>query len=193
MSYPKKISRETILACAMAYAEDHGLAELSMRTLAANLGVTPNALYRYFASKAELEYAMADEAGRVLLSVLEKAAAKKSPAEAIQATAKAYIKFARGNRELYAVKMRHCASEDGRPESHDAVWDFVVQLAGSLPSPWDPKDLALSLWAFLHGMVELDHADLLDGQKPEAAMAVGLEVMLAGLMARAHATSPNEA
>lgn len=185
MSYPKKISRETILVSAMAYIEAHGLAELSMRTLAAELGVTPNALYRYFASKAELEYAMAEEAGRLLLSALEKAAARKDPAQAIQAVAKAYIKFARGNSELYAVKMRHCASDDSRPDSHDAVWDFVMQLAGSLPTPWAPQDLALSLWAFLHGMVELDRANLLDGQKPEAAMAVGLEVMLAGLMTRA--------
>jgi len=185
MSYPKKISRETILGSAMAYIEAHGLAELSMRTLAAELGVTPNALYRYFASKAELEYAMAEEAGRLLLSALEKAAARKDPAQAIQAVAKAYIKFARGNSELYAVKMRHCASDDGRPDSHDAVWDFVMQLAASLPTPWSPEDLALSLWAFLHGMVELDRANLLDGRKPEAAMAVGLEVMLAGLMTRA--------
>ena len=76
MSYPKKISRETVLACAMGFVEEHGLAELSMRSLAAQLGVTPNALYRYFPSKAELEYAVADEVGKLLLQVLEKAAAK---------------------------------------------------------------------------------------------------------------------
>jgi len=57
-------------------------------------------------------------------------------------------------------------------------------LANSLPTPWDAKDLAMSLWAFLHGMVELDRANLLEGKQPEAAIEVGLDVMLAGLMAR---------
>ena len=46
---------------------------------------------------------------------------------------------------------------------------------------WDPRDLALSLWALLHGMVELAQADMLDGRKPEAALKTALEVMLAGL------------
>ena len=55
MSYPKKTSRETILEAAIGLIEAQGLDQLSMRALAAQLGVTPNALYRYFASKAELE------------------------------------------------------------------------------------------------------------------------------------------
>jgi AcrR family transcriptional regulator len=184
MSYPKKISRETILESAMAYLENHGLAELSMRTLATNLGVTPNALYRYFASKADLEYAMADEAGRLLLSTLQKAADGQQAPAAIISMAKAYVQFARHYPELYAVKMHHCAHDGSEPDSHTDVWGFVITLAASLNSPWDAKDLATSLWAFLHGMVELDRANLLDGQAPDTAIQVGLEVMLAGLMTR---------
>jgi len=46
MSYPKKISRETVLETALAFIESQGLAELSMRTLAGSLGVTPNPLER---------------------------------------------------------------------------------------------------------------------------------------------------
>jgi AcrR family transcriptional regulator len=181
MSYPKKISSGTVLDCALSYVEAHGLAELSMRSLATELGVTPNALYRYFASKAELEYAMAEEGGKRLLVVLEKAAAKKSPDQAMVAVAKAYFKFARSNPELYALKMRHCRRES-EPDSYDAVWRFVMSLASALPTCWDAQDLAMSLWAFLHGMVELDRADMLHGRKPETTIDVGLQVMLAGLM-----------
>ncbi|MBI5926505.1 MAG: TetR/AcrR family transcriptional regulator [Aquabacterium sp.] len=183
MSYPKKISRETILASAMAFIEDHGVAELSMRTLAANLGVTPNALYRYFASKADLEFAMADEGGKLLLADLEQAASGLAPPDDIRAMARAYIRFARRYPKLYAMKMQHCALNDDKPGSHDAIWAFVMQLAGQLPTAWDPKDLAMSLWAFLHGMVELDRANLLEGRDPEATIEVGLDVMMAGLLA----------
>ena len=193
MSYPKKISRETILASALAYIEAQGLAALSMRHLAADLGVTPNALYRYFASKADLAFAMADEGGKLLLADLEAAAQGQTAPEAIRAVARAYIRFARRYPQLYAVKMQHSGGGDHKPGSHDAVWGFVMGLAASLPTPWDPKELAMSLWAFLHGMVELDRAQLLEGRQPEAAIEVGLDVMLTGLMAQinaAHGVAP---
>jgi len=183
MSYPKKISQDTVLDSALAYIEAHGEAALSMRTLAAQLDVTPNALYRYYASKADLVMALADEGSKRLLVVLEKAAARKSPDQAIQSVAKAYFKFARSNPELYAIKMRHC-KRTSEPASHDAVWAFVMQLASAIPTAFDPMDLAMALWAFLHGMVELDRADMLDGRKPEQAIDAGMEVMLAGLMTR---------
>lgn len=183
MSYPKKISRDTVLEAAVAFIEAHGAAELSMRTLAAQLGVTPNALYRYFASKAELEAAMADEGGRMLLADLAQAVGSLPLPEAIRAVAKAYVRFARHQPALYALKMQHCAQEGMDEGSHADLWAFVTRLAEQLPTPWDPKDLALSLWAFLHGMVELDRARLLEGRTAESAIDVGLDVMLAGLMA----------
>jgi AcrR family transcriptional regulator len=189
MSYPKKISRETILETALAFIESQGLEALSMRTLAGNLGVTPNALYRYFPSKAELEFAMADEGGKLLLTALEQAATGLTPPDAMRAVARAYIRFARGYPQLYTTKMKHCGSALSKPGSHDAVWEFVISLANSLPTPWDAKDLAMSLWAFLHGMVELDRANLLEGKPPEAAIEVGLDVMLTGLMARMQSSS----
>ncbi|MGC4059700.1 MAG: TetR/AcrR family transcriptional regulator [Aquabacterium sp.] len=188
MSYPKKTSRETILAHAMAHVQAHGAAGLSMRTLAGDLGVTPNALYRYFASKAELEYAIADEVGKLLLAALEKAAAKKPAPGAIVDVAKAYIRFAHKHPEWYALKMRYCDDDGSEPDSHTDIWGFVMNLAASVPTRWKAEDLALTLWAFLHGMVELARADLLDGRKPENAIGVGLDVMLAGLMAGSTAT-----
>ncbi|MDO9236395.1 MAG: TetR/AcrR family transcriptional regulator [Aquabacterium sp.] len=181
MSYPQKLSTETILVSAMSYIGTHGLDTLTMRTLATTLGVTPNALYRYFPSKAALEYAMADQAGLAMLTVLKQAAANKNPSQAMVAIAKVYVQFACDNHALYALKMRHGADPLGRPNSHDAVWAFVMDVVARLQTRWDTKNLAMSLWAFLHGLVELNHANLLEGRPPEAAMTVGLEVLLAGL------------
>lgn len=187
MSYPKKISRETILDCALAFVESQGMAALSMRTLASNLGVSPNALYRYFGSKAELEFALVDKGGHMLLAALEEAARGLSMPDAIKAVSLAYIRFARAYPQLYAVKLQHNGTDQCKTDSHDALWGFVSQLMSGLPTRWDEKDLALSLWAFLHGMVELDRADLLEGRSPEATMGIGLDIMLAGLMAQLQA------
>ena len=185
MSYPKKLSREAIVDAALAHIEAHGLDALSMRTLAAELDVTPNALYRYFPSKTELSFALSDEAGRILLADLQAAAQGPSMLEAVRATAQTYLHFARTRPALYAVKMSHCKSVDQEPDSHAEVWDFVLSLTEGLSTPWQREDLALSLWAALHGLVELDRADMLDGRDAQATLNVMLDVMLAGLAARA--------
>jgi AcrR family transcriptional regulator len=57
--------------------------------VAATLGLAPNALYRYFANLAALASALADESRRRLLEVLQKAAGKKAPEQAIRSIAQA--------------------------------------------------------------------------------------------------------
>lgn len=48
------LSRERVLDCAVAVADAGGLASLTMRSLARELGVGPMALYHYFANKDEI-------------------------------------------------------------------------------------------------------------------------------------------
>ena len=181
MSYPKKLSREAIVEAALAHIEAHGVDALSMRTLAADLGVAPNALYRYFPSKTDLSFALSDEAGRILLTDLQAAAQGLSALDAVRATAQTYLQFARTRPALYAIKMSHCKSGGEEPPSHGQVWAFVLSFTEGLDTPWDREDLALSLWAALHGLVELDRADMLDGRDVQATLNVMLDVLLAGL------------
>lgn len=53
--------REDVVARALDVLDDHGLEGLTMRRLAADLGVQPGALYHHFASKDALLAAVADE------------------------------------------------------------------------------------------------------------------------------------
>ncbi len=48
------LSRERVLRCAMAVADAGGLASLTMRSLAKELGVRPMAVYHYFTNKDEI-------------------------------------------------------------------------------------------------------------------------------------------
>lgn len=48
------LSRDRVLACAMAVADAGGLGSLTMRSLAAELGVKPMAVYHYVAGKDEI-------------------------------------------------------------------------------------------------------------------------------------------
>ena len=192
MSYPKKLSAEAIVDAALAFIEAHGADALSMRTLAADLDVAPNALYRYFPSKTELTLALSDAAGRILLDELQSATDGQDPLGALRATAHTYLRFARQRPALYAIKMAHCKDSkdnkdgpdrDPAPSSHAEVWALVLSLTTALPDRWSREDLAVALWAGLHGLVELDRTDMLEGRDPAQALDVMLDVVLTGLAA----------
>ena len=57
-----ELTRERIVAAAIAIADHDGLAELSMRHIASRLGVSTMALYRHVPGKEELTLAMIDAA-----------------------------------------------------------------------------------------------------------------------------------
>lgn len=60
------LSRTDVLHGALAILDEYGLGDLTMRRLAASLGIQPGALYWHFASKQALLGAIADE---ILLAV----------------------------------------------------------------------------------------------------------------------------
>src|SRR5689334_20035181 len=97
MPYPAKTSAETILAAAIEYLEEHGEAALSMRELAAKLGLSPRALYRYYPERATLEAAMAAEGFRRLQAVIEATVSMRDGREGIRAVGEAYLNFAHDN------------------------------------------------------------------------------------------------
>ncbi len=55
-----RLNRDRILRAAVAFADEHGIAALSMRNLAQELGVVPMALYNHVAHREELLDGMVD-------------------------------------------------------------------------------------------------------------------------------------
>jgi AcrR family transcriptional regulator len=78
----------------------NGIGKLAIRSVAAALDLTPNALYRYFPSLAALEAALADESRIRLLEALQKAAGKRSPEVAIRSIARLCAVCARAAPDL---------------------------------------------------------------------------------------------
>lgn len=183
MSYPRKLSQEAILDVALGVLEREGSQALSMRAVAAELQVAPNALYRYFPGKAELVAALAEAGSQILLEALRAASAGQPPLLALRALARAYLDFARARPALYQVKMAEVRCGEHASPSHDAIWGFVLELAGALPLAHDPRDVGTALWAGLHGLVELDRLQLLDGRDPAHTLDVMLDLTVAGLAA----------
>lgn len=197
MAYPAKTSPDAIRRAALDLLERDGEDALTVRGVAAALGLAPNALYRYYPGHDALAAAVADEGARALLDALRRAtrwparapAAPGGAAAAVRAVARAYLAFAHARPALYAVVMaRHAppghAAVPGVPPAHEALWAFVLGCLDPLVGAAEAPAAAVSLWAFLHGTVGLDRAELLGGAKPRDAASYGLEAFLAGLAAR---------
>jgi len=79
MAYPKKTSPEAIRAVAINLLEKEGEAALTIRRVASELGLAPNALYRHFATRDVLIAAIADEVAKRLLAAINKALGNQKP------------------------------------------------------------------------------------------------------------------
>jgi AcrR family transcriptional regulator len=176
MPYRSKTDRETILATAMDQVVRDGIDKLAIRSVAAALDLTPNALYRYFPSLAALEAALADESRLRLLDALQKAAGKKSPEAAIRSIARAYVRFARDQPQLFSLTLRPAAAETEGESSHLKSWHFVLGQVARIYGQKKAPKAAISLWAFLHGMTVLEAAGVFGEQKPVSGFEFGLEM-----------------
>jgi AcrR family transcriptional regulator len=184
MPYPSKTDRQTILSAAVKDLAHRGIRDLSLRNLAASLDLAPNALYRYFSNRSALEAALANEAARQLELALRKAADGCEPVTTIREMASAYIKFARDHRHLYEVMMSPHAPE------HDAtflesLWTFTVEQVQRIAGSDRAAQASVALWAFLHGAVALEAAQVLGERKPASGLEFGLDAWFTAVSTRA--------
>ena len=183
MPYPSKTDRQTILSAAVEELAHGGIRGLSLRNVAASLGLAPNAIYRYFLDRSALEAALANEAARQLQLALRNAADGCEPITALRKMSSAYIEFARDNRYLYEVMMSLHAPE------HDAtfrqsLWRFTVEQVQRVAGSERAARASVALWAFLHGAVALEAAQVFGESKPASGLEFGLDAWLMAVSTR---------
>ncbi len=178
MPYPSKTDRETILARALEQLRRQGLRGLSWRSLAVSLGLTPNALYRYFADRAALEAALTGEVSRLLLADMRQTVGDDEPWQAIWSIAQAYLGFARNQPKLYELLLLPCGDEGEGAAHHEELWQFVIKHVGMLSGPRCASEASLALWAYLHGIAQLDAMRVFDSGKPGKELEFGLNAWL---------------
>ena len=176
--YPSKTDRQAILSAALETLARRGIRDLSLRNVAATLGLAPNALYRYFPDRAALEAALADECARLLELALRKAAHGGAAAKAIRKMAAAYVRFAKDNRHLYEVMMSfHTPDHDA--SSRQSLWMFTVEQVQRVTGETRARPASVALWALLHGAVTLEASGVLGENKPASGLDFGFEAWLA--------------
>jgi AcrR family transcriptional regulator len=184
MPYPSKTDRQAILSAAVKDLARKGIRDLSLRNIAASLDLAPNAIYRYFSDRSALEAALADEAARQLELALRKAADGCEPVATIHEMSSVYMKFAKDNRHLYEVMMSlHAPEHDAT--SRQSLWAFTVEQVQRIAGPDRAAPASVALWAFLHGAVTLEAAQVFGENKPASGLEFGLDAWLTAVSAPA--------
>jgi len=177
MPYPAKTNAKAILAVAAAQLAAGGIRDLSLRTVAANLGLASNAIYRYFPDRAAIEAALANEASDQLEKALRKAAGRCHPQKAIRQMADAYAGFAKSHRHLYELMMSYHAPERDAVSRH-SLWLFTLEQVQRVAGEKRAPEAAVALWAFLHGAASLEANQVFGTSKPVSGLRFGLEAWL---------------
>ncbi len=178
-----KTDRDAILTAALTRLERDGLSALSLRALAADVGIATNALYHYFPSRSCLEDALSDLAASRMHAAMERDLKRRarrqelSPTNRVTTLASAYLRFAQRNPHLYAAMIHGPCNTDEPRAGHTALWNLVYQAAAALHGEAEATDAAVSLWALLHGTLSLLQSGALR-MKPEECIRFGLEAWL---------------
>jgi AcrR family transcriptional regulator len=153
------------LDAALAVVRRGGPEALTMRNVAAEAGVTATALYRHYASKEELVRAVVGEAYRLFRSYLVIELAGDDPVRWLRLGFDRYLRFALEHRSYYRLLFASAHPRvdrypddfaQGRSAGFRALRDAVAEAMarGSLRAD-EPADVALSIYAHMHGLVML--------------------------------------
>jgi AcrR family transcriptional regulator len=161
-------TRDAILARASEIYLTDGLAGLSMRKLAREVGVTAPALYRYYEGREAVLADLVREAHRVFLGYLRRGLEAPTPFERFKSAGDGYLDFALDHPRWFAIiffgpeRLGMEAIPDDIESMGCAIHQFwndrvnECMRAGVLKEG-NPEDVSLTLWAHAHGMLQLYH------------------------------------
>lgn len=174
-----------IAVAAQELLEAEGLSALSMRNIAARLGMRAASLYEHFADKRSVENAIIAAGLYAQGDHIHASITADPSAPRIPTIARAFREFALAHPELYRLLM-------ARDLDRDAPDVAAAELyAGSAirAEVGEHRNFSLSLWAFSHGMVDLELNERLPpGFDIEGVWAAGVGALVDALeQARASA------
>ena len=185
--------RAALLARAVEVVDERGAADLSLRELARDVGVSHAAPRRHFADRQALLDALAVEGFDRLGEDLRAAVARAGGAfdARLSELARAYLGFAVRHAALlelmWAAKRRHesDALDEAANRSLVTLLDVIgdAQASGEL-APGDRERVAIPIFATLQGLTAMANGGMLDAEQVDEALTVAIEQLLDGLRPR---------
>jgi AcrR family transcriptional regulator len=161
MSQRAGLNREKVLQSASELCDQHGLHNLSMSTLAAQLGVRTPTLYYHIDSLAALRRALAMHALDLIGEQLGRAIMGKSGQEAVHALAYALRDFAHARPGLYQAAQSAPAADDHEWQAagRTVVDTMRCAFASYQLDEEQSRQAVRMLRSMLHGCIVLEQLD----------------------------------
>jgi len=186
--------RARVVSAAERLFAEHGYEGVTLRALAAALGQSHTASYRYFGGKAEIFTAARIAAYQRFTEVQELARRETSdPAERLSRLGEAYVQFAIDEpdayRLMFELKQPPAARSAEVCDAEDGGWLPIRETIGDAVNAGllegDANELAHLFWAGLHGIVSLHLAGKLNhGLELEELREPMKRLLFAGSYAR---------
>lgn len=157
-----------------------GFARFSLREVARRAGVSAAAVYRHYDGKEALLREVCAGGFRIFYSYLMRALSGRTPRERMSRCATEYLRFGLENprdyRFIFMSSVEDFAALAPGPGEPDPTFQFLVDRVDEcirakviLKAP--PRDLAVVIWAHVHGLVSLRLSGHLGSIGSDAAFA----------------------
>jgi AcrR family transcriptional regulator len=158
--------RQALVAAALRALTQQDAADLSLRAIGRELGVSPRAPYQHFENKEALLAAVAIEGFAAFAAVVTRhvAAAGADPLARLRAVAEAYVLFAVEQPAAFRVMYAPYATVNesapdllrARRDAHQSSMAIIAEgQAAGLLRAGDPMEIALVFWSSMHGLAVL--------------------------------------
>lgn len=162
--------RRALIHAALAMLEKSrgDVGELSLRAVAAKAGVSPGAPYHHFEDKTALLAAIAEDGYLELGAALASSVDNATDTRFVERVVRAYLRWAKENparyRVLFLPELRERRFEAIRAVAATtlAQWAAWLRLLRPGRTAAEAQVLAVTLWAALHGFVQLQIEGVLD-------------------------------
>ena len=175
MAFPLRLDPSAIAAAARELVRSGGREALSLRPLAASLGVRAPSLYRYYPDRESLEGAVSELVAAELAGRMEAARKGRRGAAALKAIAGEYVAYSRAEPALFAMLLAKPGPESKR------LWNLLLAAIEPVTGQADDTAAAVALWAYLHGFATLAAAGQFGESGPRGGYERGLNALIAGL------------
>ena len=159
--------RVALIAAAREALETTPPDGVTLKSLAARLGVSQPAPYRHFENREALLAAVATDGFERFGAALAAAKAAGPPELAFERACLAYLAFGRSNMGVYRQMFSSRMAQEHRDPVLDAAskasFDFLLEQVAGIAPPERLPLLALWVWSTLHGLVMLESEKLATG------------------------------
>ena len=165
-----------MLAAAASVIERDGLAGLSLRSVAGDLGVSHTAFRHHFGSREGVLNALAVQGHELLADALR---AARDETGSFLEMGFAYVRFAVAHPALFAVMFRPDLLDESDPELAGARHDTFSILRGGIDelqqrgAVEDAAAATIAGWAIVHGIATLALTGNLDASEVRSLVAAG--------------------